>query len=131
MRKNLKSKWSTKNPFYVKTNGKNYDKYVKQLRAKGFSDTETWGLNAVIAEFILPRLIRFKELNNGFPGGIDGMTMETWKSILDKMIFAFEWSLNNEDKKYDNLTEAERLANWGKYQEGMDLFSKWFNNLWW
>jgi len=125
---NLKSKWSLKEPMYVEKFEDRYTKYANQLKTDGFSDTETWSLSDVICEFILPRLIRFKEINNGFP---QGTTSEKWDEILDQMIFAFDLSLHWEDEKYDNLSEEEKKTNWMKYEIGMDLFRRYFRDLWW
>jgi hypothetical protein len=92
--KKLHSKWSVKKPLYITKKDKRYAKHLKQLKERGFSDTETWSLYSVLSDFILPRLKRFKEVTNGFPSTGD-MTMEKWYEILDKMIFAFEWSRQN------------------------------------
>jgi len=126
----IENKWMTKAPLYIDKKDKRYDKYVKQIKEKGFSDTETWCFFSVIAEFILPRLKRFKDITNGHPGDT---TEEEWDVIIDKMIFAFEWSLEDgsmTDKYMDASTE-ERDANEEKYKEGMKLFVEYFRGLWW
>ena len=128
--KNLNSKWSLKYPLYVEKKDKRYARYSKQLKEHGFSDTETWSLDSVIAEFVLPRLKRFKEVNNGYPGG-DDMTVEKWNAILDQIIFAFDWSLNHDQTKYENLSEKEEKENWLRYEVGIEHFAKWFRHLWW
>lgn len=126
------SKWSVKKPLYITKRDKRYAKHLKQLKERGFSDTETWSLYSVLSEFILPRLKRFKEVTNGFPSTGD-MTMEKWYEILDKMIFSFEWALfEDEDADaYGKLSEEEIKENWGKYAEGMKLFAEYFRDLWW
>ena len=124
----LKSKWSLKKPLYLRKGSKNYDKYDNQLKKQGFSDTETWSLDCVIAEFILPRLIRFKELNNGFPGM--EMNEESWNKALHEMIFAFDWVLNQETT-YKDLSFDMTIEFGKRYENGMLLFAKWFGNLWW
>lgn len=115
---------------YMEKGDARYEKHQKQLKRNGFSDSETWSLDSVICQFVLPRLKRFKELNNGFPGGYDGMTAKKWDAILDEMIFAFDWSLTCEDK-YDDMTEEEKKKNWKRHEEGLQLFAKWFRHLWW
>lgn len=124
------SEWSRKDVLYLTQSDDRYTKYLEQLKTRGFSDSETWALDSVVCKFILPRLIRFKQLNHGFPW-IDGMTMEKWKAIIDEMIFAFDWSLNNEEDKYYSLTDEEKETNWKRYSDGMRLFAKYFRNLWW
>lgn len=126
--KNLRSDWSLKKPLYLKKDDKRYKRHVKQLKTNGFSDSETWALDSVICKFILPRLIRFKKVNIGFPGDL---TPEKWDAIIGQMIFAFEWSLHHEDDKYEKLTDKEKKTNWLLYEVGMNLFAKWFRHLWW
>ena len=51
--------------------------------------------------------------------------------MLDQMIFAFDWSLNCEEDKYQHLTENEKKDNWNRYKVGMEQFSENFRQLWW
>lgn len=125
--KKLTSKWSLKEPLYIKKQDKRYKGLKNQLKANGFCDSETWALYSVIAEFVLPRLIRFRELNNGFPMGL---TPEQWDNILDKIIFAFDWTLNDCSKENINISQKERDKNYKKCEEGLQLFAKWFRYLW-
>ena len=125
----LTSKWSMKKPLYIDKKDKRYKKYVKQLKKSGFCDCETWNLDSIISEFILPRLKRFKKINNGFP---PDLTPEKWDAIIDEMIFAFEW--NNVDdisEEYEKLGKKKQMANWKRHAEGLKLFAKHFRDLWW
>ena len=123
----LTSKWSTKKPLYLKTTDKRYKKYNKQLKKYGFCDSETWNLDAVIAEFILPRLKRFREVTNGYSK--DFSNYDEWYEVLDKMIFSFEWILTYAYSVGD-LSNEEYKNSLKKYDEGMKLFAKYFRNLW-
>jgi hypothetical protein len=123
----LISKWSLQKPLYVDIKDQRYKNYVSQLRKNGFCDCETWALDSVISEFILPRLKRFKEVNNGFP--VD-LNEEKWNDILDRIIFSFEWNLIY-NKQCEKLTSKENKIAWKKYNEGMKLFAKYFRDLWW
>ena len=120
--------WALKKPYYLNKKDKRYARHVKQLKKYGFSDSETWTLYSPIAQFILPRLIRFKEVNVAFPGDL---TFEKWNLIIDEMIFAFDWTLNYEDDKYDNITDKQIKENWERCEKGMQLFSTHFMSLWW
>jgi len=125
----LTSKWSLRKPLYIGKKDERYEWHLKQLKTTGISDTETWSLDATIAEFILPRLKRFKVVNSGYPSSL---TEKKWNEILDKMIFAFEWALADVDiSEHADLSEKERKLKWKKYEEGMNLFSKYFMDLWW
>jgi len=42
-------------------------KFKEQREERGFDDTEVYNLDSTIARFILPRLKRYKELNNIVP----------------------------------------------------------------
>jgi len=125
-KKNSKYSWSLKEPMHIEKNDKHYDKYVNQLKQKGFSDTETWSLDYVVSAFILPRLKRFKQVSNGYP---PTLTVKQWNKILDDMIFAFEWNINIDDQY--NLTQKEQEKNWDKHRKGLELFAKYFRELWW
>lgn len=122
------SPWTLKKPLYLKKNDTRYNRHMKQLKKLGYSDSETWSLFSPICQFILPRLKRFKEIAIAHPGGI---TMEEWIEILEKMIFAFEWAITEDEEENYSLPEEVKAANWEKYEEGMTLFGKWFRGLWW
>ena len=125
---NMPYKWVTKKPLYIDKKDKRYKKYVEQLRQSGFSDTETWCLTSVIAQFVLPRLIRFKSAVNGYPMGL---SIEKWYEMLDQMIFAFEWALAYDESENWELSDKAKKENWKRYKKGMKLFSENFMDLWW
>jgi hypothetical protein len=127
MGKTLKSCWSLKAPLYITKKDKRYTKNAKQLKEWGFSDTETWSLYSPIAQFILPRLIRFREITCCYPAGL---TPEKWDFMLGEMIFAFDWALTSDERSV-KMTKDEELNTWKRYEAGMDLFAKWFRDLWW
>lgn len=101
---------------------KQHVRYFFQRRFRGWDDSETWCLDQSIAKFILPRLKRFKELNNGYPGDLDE---EGWNQALDKMIFAFEWAAS--DAKYEWADDGQ----YEKVKEGLKLFQEYYFSLWW
>ena len=100
---------------------KREETYSKQRIERGFDDSETWSLDTTIASFILPRLIRFKEIKAGHPASISS---EEWDSILGKMERGFEFTIKDSN---GFLTEDEVK----QMNEGLDLFREWFFNLWW
>jgi hypothetical protein len=122
----IKSKWKLSSPLYITKKDKRYAKNVKQLKEWGFSDTETWSLYSPIAQFILPRLKRFKQIVRSYPAGL---TPEKWDAMLGEMIFALDWSLTSDEKSM-KMTPEESTANWKRYEVGMELFAKWFRDLW-
>lgn len=106
--------------------------YVKQRKERGFDDTEMWGLNVVIAEFILPRLKRFREIKISQNNIINPKT-QIEKSlvkisnkkinILDKMIRSFELVIKDNKK---DLNIEEQM----EFEKGFKLFNKHFMELW-
>jgi len=99
-------------------------KFAKQRLSRGFDDSETWSLRDTIANFILPRLKRFKKVQRAFPADI---TAEEWDSIIDKMIISFE--MVKRDKWDVDLSKAREQLK--KIDEGLNLFAKWYLDLWW
>lgn len=102
----------------------NESKYKEQRLERGFDDSETWNLDYTISCFILPRLKQFKVLNNTHPAMI---TLEEWNEILDKMIFALQYRIEIDD--IDVSTDSPRMEE--QHNEGLQLFAKWFDYLWW
>jgi len=129
-KKTNRCKWALKEPYLIDKKDNRYKDFSKHLKETGISPDETWSLYNVISEFVLPRLKLFKEDHGGYPMG---MTGEQWNEILDKMIFAFEWT-EMEDKmtpEYEALTKEQKDKAWKKYEEGVELFAEYFMALWW
>ena len=100
-----------------------------QRRRRGFDDAELWSLNTALAAHILPRLQAFRAGTCGYPGMLD--SMESWHYLLDKMIFAFdeiahEWDWNRHGDDTPERQELRAL----KVQEGLDLFARYYFDLW-
>jgi len=97
-------------------------KHFFQRRIRGFDDRDTWSMDQTFAKYLVPRLIRFKEINNGYPTD----TEEEWDLILDKIIMTFKLIETNRDEmwSYDSPLYVT-------IKEGLDLFTKHYFNLWW
>lgn len=98
-----------------------------QRRLRGFDDSETWNLEGTISEFILPRLIRFKQVNICHPFDL---TEQKWDEALDKMILAFELHQTIFDWEGE-VDKKESKKKYKQIDEGLKLFAKYFLNLWW
>ena len=111
---------------------------------------ETWNLDVTFARYIIPRLKKFKELSNGYPGDEEMDTPEKWDDALDKMIQAFEYVIDYDsywigDPKYDYFSlsyeegreetienlRAEDIRRLAAINEGLQLFAKYYMSLWW
>lgn len=102
------------------------EEFRKQRLERGFDDTETWNLEGTIAQFIVPRLKRFKEVNDGYPSNYN--SMEDWESDIQKMIDGFELWINHFE--WDHVKEL-REENHKKVDEALQIFAKEFKALWW
>lgn len=103
----------------------------KRLRKKkGLSKIrveELWGLDLTLAKYILPRLIRFKDINYmSYPSNFENH--EEWHKVIDKMIYSFEYVIKRNYEVYKDLEEEKKR--YEKYKEGMQLFAEYFIDLW-
>ena len=116
-----KNRWVLDRDTYLLEEGDGrLDDYRKYKKRHGFSPDETWNLDTVLAEFIIPRLKAFRKMTIGYPAGL---TPRKWSIILGKMQRAFEMYLD-----CDVGTDEETMR---KINEGLDLFRKYFMSLWW
>ena len=92
----------------------------KKKYIKNHMYQDTWNLDYYISKFVLPRLKLFKKVTMGFP--CDLKSIDEWYDILDKMIAAFEILATDEL----NTQDEQKIVN-----EGLDLFRKYYQDLWW
>lgn len=92
-------------------------KRLYQRLTRGWDDSDTWSLDYTLYQWLLPRLKRFYELNNGYP---NNKTAEEWDKELKHNISLLE-----------TLCEDNYEEHYSERQE----FNKWLgeniNNLWW
>ena len=82
--------------------------------------SEVWGTYHYLARKIAPRLKAFKALKkHGWPADFEDQ--EDWNEVIQKMIDAFELL-----KQITTYSEEEEQT----IEEGLDLFCKYFRNLW-
>lgn len=106
----------------LKVDNDRLPRYYKQHQENGFDDTETWGLDTTLSNLILPRLKRFREVNNGYPVGI---TENQWLDKLDSMIMAFEFSVH----KYEVMDRTDKENE--QIKQGLKDFAEGYYDLWW
>lgn len=90
---------------------KQYKTFIKQQFSQGWNDSDLWNLDMTISEFILPRLIRYRELYG------EDLSDEDW----DKMIGAF---------KYSSDFYNQPISDIEKSKEGLRLFAENYFKLW-
>lgn len=101
--------------------------------------SELWGLNSTLGAIISSYLREFKKAS-GYSGAtpgshslqqVDGKTIVLdngfgrWCDTLDKMIWSFE-QYANMDGRFREVSEEYR----NRLQEGIDLFAKYYSDLW-
>ena len=99
-------------------------RFLWQKLTRGWDDSETWSLDYSLAKLILSRLKRYKEISITYPLEL---TVEQWDSYLDEMIFAFEWF--GSEERWDNGPDCH--SKFERAQKGIDLFAKYYSDLWW
>ncbi len=104
-------------------------------------DNEIYDLKYHIADYIFPRLKTYKEKfdKGNSPSSqifeeeeksrgrklTNEESDKIWSEILDEMIFPFEYLLFPE-----NFEEMNRVEIYEKNKRGLNLFAKYFNDLW-
>jgi len=103
------------------------EKYKQQRFEQGFDDTETWHIDRTLALFIIPRLKRFIEVNNGIP---NGETVESYNEKLNFIINAFE-NYYATDRYYQSTDSAERKQLTDDVRKAVGILSNLWFELWW
>lgn len=114
-------------------------KMQKQRAKKGFCVEDTWSVNDWFLNTVPKILTELNKNRSGYP--ID-MTDKEWGDIIDRMIFCFteandytcsQTNSIDYDKNKDKWREREiEIDNYkdNMKNEGLELFSKYFWNLW-
>ena len=101
--------------------------YKQQRFENGFDDTETWHMDRTIALFIIPRLKKFIQVNNGIP---NGETIETYNQKLNFIISAFE-NYYASNKYYESVDDNERKQLTDDVKLAVEYLSKLWFEMWW
>jgi hypothetical protein len=173
----LQKMWHPSRRFLKRLNPFPYWRKVRnfiQRGRRGWADCDTWDLEAYLSGWLPAALSHYKEHLHGFPANLysDGSQLSfgfmrqeaacdtgfiRWKSILDKMIAAFDAAERIQDGMYDKelgkfwwyeapgasayakalhtrlrLAKERELAcrDQAIFDEGAGLFIKWFFNIW-
>lgn len=95
----------------------------RQRITRGWDDSDTWALDDTFVRWFLPRLRRYRELTNGYPGNLN--SAEEWDEILGKIVWALDQ--HQIDDWHLHLPEEERP----KVDEGFMLLGRWLQAMWW
>jgi hypothetical protein len=118
--------FSVANEIYEKDPAK-IEQYRQQRFERGFDDTETWHMDRTMALFIIPRLKRFIEVNNGIP---NDETEESYDEKISFIISAFE-NYYVSDKYFNSVDIEERKKLTDDVRQAVDYLSKLWFELWW
>jgi hypothetical protein len=103
------------------------EKHRQRRFEYGFDDTETWHMDRTMALFIIPRLKRFMEVNNGIA---NGETEESYYEKLRFIIQAFE-NYYTTDKYFNSVDIEERKKLTDDVKQAVEYLSKLWFELWW
>jgi len=93
-----------------------------QRGKRGFADKDVWGFDCYLAEVIAGGLKLLRKNHGGHPLRL---TDEKWNSILDEIIEGFEARNNCESYEEFLSIEVDKKLN-----KSLELFAKYFQNLW-
>ena len=125
-------------------------KYAYQRIMYGYCDRDVFEIHSWFLKVVPGMLKELKKHSDnvpssvymelgGDPVGWDEEIMkkaaEKWNSILNEMICLFE-EADEENEKYLGLNSADELLKAEEHRDeclksGMNLFTKWFRDLWW
>lgn len=106
----------------------------------GFDCRDLWGMDYALAKWALPRLRQFLKENNGYPcieGDYYCDTPEAWNKTISKMIDAFQGIVDESDnweewyKRIGDYTSDEMRVHFEQRSEGLILFGRYLQHLWW
>jgi hypothetical protein len=106
---------------------KHFFKKLWLKHKRGFSCCDTWNLDGVFAKYLVKGLKAFKQDYNSCPSDL---TFEEWEKTINSMIWSFWYRCSETYWDDDWNDEKSSLARRKKYQNGLDLFAKYFNHLW-
>lgn len=122
-------------------------KDIKHRHQFGCSEEDIWSLDYTAAKWMIKRLVAMRIWvgeNGGKPCELydfeedfflteqerDEMALQKWLTIIDKITRAFELVVEENDSQDIMDTLEFNKEKEQEYEEGMDLFRKWFRYLW-
>lgn len=104
-------------------------KFLYQRLTRGWDDSETWSLDYSVAKFMLPRLIRFKEITNSSVTPTN-LPQEEWNDILDSIIYSLEYAVCQFDIKTPEQLKIKQSFDMEKVNDGFCKLGEHFLDLW-
>ena len=107
-----------------------YQGYHK-LRYGYNTASDLWGLTDTLTNFILPRIIAFRDMNRfGYPNGVK--SEKEWNKNIDQMVLAFQTLKEESEREIFSysLSKKELKKEKKQIEVGLQLFAKYYRNLW-
>ena len=101
-------------------------KHYRQRIAKGYSYRDLWDLDHYLSRVIQSAVIELRDNAHGWPG--EPMTFEEWLVILTKISEGFK--AHNEMHEVPPSDTERRESLEAQWQEGSELFIKYYGSLW-
>lgn len=122
-------------------------KYFIQRGTRGWSDEDAWDADHYLGKIIAGMVRRIAKGGYGCPDGFyddkrKNNECHKWKEVLEEIAQGFEAAeqmkdlsfshmREKKDGKYDSSIKMKKQRQLAvKYERGMELFSKYFLNLW-
>lgn len=84
---------------------------------------DIFNLDYYLAKKILKPLKVFRQDVCSYPGNFN--SIKEWEDILDEMIFAFDYTVNEDSYDFDNWREYD-----DRQSKGYKLFGEYYGHLW-
>ena len=120
-------------------------KRVLDNLTRGYNDSDTWSLDFTMAQWLVPRLKRLKELKRGIPGTMlkpgdynpednysirdEEYQWRKWDWIMDQILWSFEGWLDDSEYCSPSIEYMEKrlgISLHGKYT--WDILHKFYHN---
>ena len=135
----------------VKFGKRKEQRYIAQLRRRGFSNMDLWSLDAHLARLIYPRLVAYLKCDDHWPRHCIGPDPKTNEEVWDMpveqakqgradVLFAFERMAKDDAFEWDrpkgvpvreDKTSTKRyMATQRRIERGLKVFARAFQSLW-
>lgn len=110
--------------------------FLRQWFYNNPTHEEEWHLDEVIGQFISPRIQRLAEQSACcIPNSLwselgDKEAKKQWAEIMEKIVWSWKYINGEIEFDYFELEQEERQTMEDKKMEGLRLFAKYYNSLW-
>lgn len=99
-------------------------RYFLQRKFRGFDDSELWSLDITFANWAIPRLEQYNNINCGFP---PNTTLEQFQNIINEILYGLEL-FRRRIEDCDNLYEETLIIL--EFEHSTKLFAEYIREIW-